>query len=277
VTVDGQLISTIGKGLLVFAAIGKDDTPKEVESMANKILKVKLWDGDDGKKWKNNVKDIDGEVLCGWSSMASPPSPLWSNYGHELLTIMITVSQFTLLASTKKGNKPDFHKSAKPAVAKELYDQFFNKMQSLYSTERVKDGVFQAMMDVALINDGPVGVDYCCEDGAVNPQRAFSKFCYHRANVNLRLQLRLTQVLHRWTILLRLESYLQTLRPSRAKFNSSSSCLPLFWNELLQGMILGRLLRFFGRHCVDQSACSTWSVSFVSTAQDTPCSSTMWD
>lgn len=94
------------------------------------------------------------------------------------------MSQFTLLASTKKGNKPDFHKSAKPAVAKELYDQFFNKMQSLYSTERVKDGVFQAMMDVALINDGPVGVDYCCEDGAVNPQRAFSVSSDHGANVN---------------------------------------------------------------------------------------------
>jgi len=99
---------------------------------------------------------------------------------------MITVSQFTLLASTKKGNKPDFHKSAKPAVAKELYDQFFSKMQSLYSPERVKDGVFQAMMDVALINDGPVGVDYCCEDGAVKPQRAFSVTFVHGANVSFR-------------------------------------------------------------------------------------------
>jgi len=67
VTVDGQLISTIGKGLLIFAAIGKDDTTKEVESMANKVLKVKLWDGEDGKKWKCNVRDIEGEILCGAS------------------------------------------------------------------------------------------------------------------------------------------------------------------------------------------------------------------
>lgn len=79
------------------------------------------------------------------------------------------VSQFTLLASTKKGNKPSFHGSAPPSQAKELYDRFFERVQTLYQKERVKDGIFQAMMDVALVNDGPVGVDYCCEDGAVLP------------------------------------------------------------------------------------------------------------
>jgi len=78
-----------------------------------------------------------------------------------------TVSQFTLLATTKKGNKPDFHKSAPASAAKELYDAFFQKTQSLYRPERVKDGVFQAMMDVGLINDGPVGVDYTCQDSEV--------------------------------------------------------------------------------------------------------------
>lgn len=65
VTVDGELISTIGKGLLVLAGIGKDDTPKEVQSMASKVLKVKLWDDDAGGKWKKNVQEIEGEVLCG--------------------------------------------------------------------------------------------------------------------------------------------------------------------------------------------------------------------
>ena len=64
-TVDGQLVSTISKGLLVFAAIGKDDTQKEAESMASKVLKVKLWGDDSGAKWKKNVQEIDGEVLCG--------------------------------------------------------------------------------------------------------------------------------------------------------------------------------------------------------------------
>jgi len=65
VTVDGDLISTIGRGLLVFAAVGKDDTVKEAESMASKVLKVKLWEDGEGVKWKKNVQDIDGEVLCG--------------------------------------------------------------------------------------------------------------------------------------------------------------------------------------------------------------------
>lgn len=77
------------------------------------------------------------------------------------------MSQFTLLASTKKGNKPDFHKSAAGDKARELYTAFFKKVQELHDADKVKDGIFQAMMDVALVNDGPVGVDFLCEDGVV--------------------------------------------------------------------------------------------------------------
>jgi len=144
VTVDGELISTIGKGILVFAAVSKDDTEKDVESMAGKVLKLKMWDDENGGRWKRNVLDIKGEVLC--------------------------VSQFTLLASTKKGNKPDFHQSASGVKAKELYRSFFKKVQDLYEPEKVKDGIFAAMMDVTLVNDGPVGVDFNCMDGVVTIQ-----------------------------------------------------------------------------------------------------------
>jgi D-tyrosyl-tRNA(Tyr) deacylase len=80
----------------------------------------------------------------------------------------ILVSQFTLLASTKKGNKPDFHGAAAGEKAKELYDVFFAKVQELYDPQKVKNGVFQAMMEVGIVNDGPVGVDYRCEDSVVN-------------------------------------------------------------------------------------------------------------
>ncbi|KAF1836488.1 D-tyrosyl-tRNA deacylase [Decorospora gaudefroyi] len=147
VTVDGELISSIGKGLLVLAAISKDDTEKDVEAMASKILKAKLWD-DEAKeppgRWKCAVPDIQGEVLC--------------------------VSQFTLLASMKKGNKPDFHQSASGDKAKMLYQTFFKKVAALYEPDKVKDGLFAAMMDVALVNDGPVGLDYTCLDGEVQLQ-----------------------------------------------------------------------------------------------------------
>lgn len=84
----------------------------------------------DVSQWKKNVQDIGGEVLC--------------------------VSQFTLLASTKKGNKPSFHQALAPDEARRLYQHFVTKVEEGYIADRVKDGVFQAMMEVALVNDGPV-------------------------------------------------------------------------------------------------------------------------
>ena len=177
-SVDGELVSTIGKGLLIFAALGKEDTVKEAQSMAAKVLKVKLWDGEDGKKWKCNVQDIEGEVLCGAFLTSCPaimvpsiddksPYVLISYYILTCSLSLFSVSQFTLLASTKKGNKPDFHKAASPTLGRELYSSFIGQVRSLYREDRVKDGVFGAMMDVGLVNDGPVGVDFRCIDEAV--------------------------------------------------------------------------------------------------------------
>lgn len=81
---------------------------------------------------------------------------------------MHLVSQFTLYGKMKKGNKPDFHDAASPDTARKLYDHFYAKMCDGYQPDRVKNGVFQAMMEVELKNDGPVGVDYCSEDAAVH-------------------------------------------------------------------------------------------------------------
>jgi D-aminoacyl-tRNA deacylase len=67
VTVDQQLVSSIGKGIVVFAAMAPGDTEKEAESLAAKVLKLKLWDDDTGGRWKKSVQDIGGEVLCGKS------------------------------------------------------------------------------------------------------------------------------------------------------------------------------------------------------------------
>lgn len=77
------------------------------------------------------------------------------------------VSQFTLYGQIKKGNKPDFHSAADVETARKLYDYFYRRMGELYAPEKVKNGVFQAMMEVELNNDGPVGVDYCSEDLAL--------------------------------------------------------------------------------------------------------------
>ncbi|KAK4191159.1 D-Tyr tRNAtyr deacylase-like domain-containing protein [Podospora australis] len=133
VTVDQELVSSIGKGILVLAAVAPGDTEKEADSLASKILKMKMWDDESGGRWKRSVQDIGGEVLC--------------------------VSQFTLLASTKKGSKPDFHSAMGGDEAKRLYQYFYQKVQDGYVAEKVKDGVFQAMMQVALVNDGPVTLE----------------------------------------------------------------------------------------------------------------------
>ncbi|KAL8645799.1 MAG: hypothetical protein Q9226_007134 [Calogaya cf. arnoldii] len=145
VTVDTQLISSIGKGVLVFAAVAPDDTPKEVESMAAKVLKMKMWPDDAGGTWKRSVQDIHGEVLC---SKITPEEAFHTK-----------VDVFTLLASTKKGSKPDFHGAAGGEQARELYDHFVTKVQEMYEKEMVKNGVFQAMMQVNLQNDGPVTLE----------------------------------------------------------------------------------------------------------------------
>ncbi|OAA51136.1 deacylase [Beauveria brongniartii RCEF 3172] len=120
VTVEKELVSSIGRGVLVFAAVAPGDTEKEMESMANKVLRMKLWDDDSG-----------GRAL----------------------------SQFTLLAKTTKGTKPDFHGAANPEEARRLYQYFLQKVQAGYQADRVKDGRFQAMMEVALVNDGPVTLE----------------------------------------------------------------------------------------------------------------------
>ncbi|KAI1350667.1 D-Tyr tRNAtyr deacylase-like domain-containing protein [Xylaria sp. FL0043] len=133
VTVEKEVVSSIGKGVLVFAAVAPGDTQKEADSLAAKVLKMKLWDDDTGARWKNNVQEIGGEVLC--------------------------VSQFTLLASTRKGNKPDFHGAAGGEEAKNLYQYFFEKVRQGYAPDKVQNGVFQAMMEVALVNDGPVTLE----------------------------------------------------------------------------------------------------------------------
>ncbi|KAI9295244.1 D-tyrosyl-tRNA deacylase [Neoconidiobolus thromboides FSU 785] len=132
VTVDGKIISSIGKGLLILVGITTKDEVKDIDFMIKKILNFRLFEDEEGNPWKKSVKDLDLEIL--------------------------SVSQFTLYAKVRKGNKPDFHRAMKSTDSKSFYTEFLNKLKSNYAENKVQDGEFGAMMDVQLINDGPVSI-----------------------------------------------------------------------------------------------------------------------
>ncbi|RDB22310.1 D-tyrosyl-tRNA(Tyr) deacylase [Hypsizygus marmoreus] len=132
VSVDNQVISQISKGLMVLVGVGTDDTIADALSLSKKILTLRVFSdpNDPGKMWRTSVKDIDGEILC--------------------------VSQFTLMANTTKGNKPDFHRAMSTELSRELYATFLNNLSQAYKPEKIRDGRFGAMMNVSLTNEGPV-------------------------------------------------------------------------------------------------------------------------
>ena len=130
VTVEGELISLINKGLLVFVGICDEDTDEDIEWLTKKIANIRLFDDENGVM-NLSVTDISGEVLA--------------------------VSQFTLMASTKKGNRPSYIKAAKPDISVPLYEQFCSELE-IALNRPIKRGIFGADMKVELLNDGPVTI-----------------------------------------------------------------------------------------------------------------------
>ena len=122
--------SKIGKGLLVLAAFIDEDTDEDLEWCARKLAAMRIFDDEDGVM-NLSVKDVDGEILV--------------------------VSQFTLYASTVKGNRPSYIKAAKPDVAIPLYEKFMELVEE-QSGKSVGRGIFGADMKVELVNDGPVTI-----------------------------------------------------------------------------------------------------------------------
>lgn len=131
VTVEGKVISEIEHGFLVLLGIEDEDTQEDIDWLCRKITRLRVF-SDENDAMNLSVKDVNGDILV--------------------------VSQFTLHASTKKGNRPSFIKAAKPEVAVPLYEKFTEQLEKELDKE-VKTGVFGAMMDVALINDGPVTIN----------------------------------------------------------------------------------------------------------------------
>lgn len=127
VTIDGELYSSINNGMLVLLGVMKDDTIENAQKLAQKLIGLRIFEDEQGKMNKSII-DTNGEMLV--------------------------VSQFTLCGDCKKGTRPSFDKSAPPEIAQKLYEDFVNIVKK--EIPIVKTGKFRAMMDVALINDGPV-------------------------------------------------------------------------------------------------------------------------
>ena len=130
VTVDGKVISLIDNGLLLFVGITDDDTRDDILWLTKKIANIRLFDDENGVM-NLSVMDTDGDILA--------------------------VSQVTLMASTKKGNRPSYIKAAKPEISVPLYEEFCSEME-LAVNKPIQRGVFGADMKVRLLNDGPVTI-----------------------------------------------------------------------------------------------------------------------
>lgn len=129
VKVDGKIVGEIGKGLMLLVGIDENDEKPDADWLVQKVLNLRIF-GDEDDKLNLSVKDISGEILC--------------------------ISQFTLIADYKKGNRPSFIKAAKPDKAVLLFDYF--KEEITKSGLKTESGIFGTDMKVSLINDGPVTI-----------------------------------------------------------------------------------------------------------------------
>lgn len=127
VTIEGELFSAINSGILVFLGVEKGDEKENAEKLAQKIVNLRIFE-DENEKMNLSLKDVNGEMLV--------------------------VSQFTLCGDCKKGTRPSFDRAAHPDLAVDLYEYFIKCIED--NNIPVKTGKFRAMMDVELINDGPV-------------------------------------------------------------------------------------------------------------------------
>ncbi|MEN9908818.1 MAG: hypothetical protein RLZZ540_1967 [Bacteroidota bacterium] len=130
VTIENEIVASIEKGLLVLVGVEDADTQEDIDWLAAKIAKIRIF-GDENNVMNLSVQDIDGDI--------------------------IVVSQFTLHAGTKKGNRPSYIKASKPEIAIPLYENFVRKLESEIG-KKIQTGEFGADMKVSLLNDGPVTI-----------------------------------------------------------------------------------------------------------------------
>lgn len=130
VTVESKIVADIQKGLLILVGIEDSDTQEDIDWLVGKIIKIRIF-GDENDVMNCSVQDVDGDI--------------------------IVVSQFTLHASTKKGNRPSYIKAAKPEFAIPMYENFVKSLEKEFG-KKIQTGIFGADMKVSLLNDGPVTI-----------------------------------------------------------------------------------------------------------------------
>lgn len=126
---ENSYLQKINKGIVILLGVSEDDSEKEVLFVSEKCANLRIFD-DENQKMNLSVKDVDGEALI--------------------------ISQFTLYGDARKGNRPSYNKAAKPELADKLYQLFISEMKRLIGDSKIKQGIFGAMMEVKIINDGPV-------------------------------------------------------------------------------------------------------------------------
>ena len=131
VSIEGKVRSSIGEGLMILVGICDEDTDEDIDYLCQKVVKMRIFDDAEGVM-NLPVTDVEGSGI-------------------------LVVSQFTLMASTKKGNRPSYIHASKPDFAIPMYEKFVSKMQELFGKE-IQTGEFGADMQVSLINDGPVTI-----------------------------------------------------------------------------------------------------------------------
>jgi len=131
VAVDGKTVGAIGLGFVVLVGVRHGDTVEDARYLAQRTANLRIFPDEQGRM-NRSLQEVNGEVLA--------------------------ISQFTLYADTRKGNRPGFAQAADPDVARDLYDAFVAVLRTLLGSERVATGVFRAAMQVEIINDGPVTI-----------------------------------------------------------------------------------------------------------------------
>jgi D-aminoacyl-tRNA deacylase len=132
VTVEGKKVSSIGQGIMALVGIHENDDQADLDYCCKRLLGCKLWENDGGALWRQGVKQKGYQVLC--------------------------VSQFTLYGTLTKKNQPDYKGAMKAIPAQELYNAFLVMLRVGYEQDKIFDGIFGALMEIELVNDGPVTI-----------------------------------------------------------------------------------------------------------------------